>query len=405
MIISKIYKLVVSRIICMLLIFFTSSNFFIKANINVNIDSLINELSLYDINKVKFDYLLENENKLVVQNPKIKISENFNNLDPRIRYVMFKTINQMMKKNSFPLFSEAVSNLGLNLMTESDRDYNSISFINLPDISWEDLIDEVSFKKDHVSSIDITQTELIKNIDRGIFHGYDYWPELNHHFAMKLAYDDDGKEYEEHADDEKLGIDRYISQRVIASKFYWNQKKIDVVNMVNFCIHNLGKVVLNYLMKTIDLKTSIDLFSKNKNISINYSVLEDELNKAKNNDINFFVNYLALYILFNAGEGTFRLENVKKGEIYDIEDTVFDCGDIIKFPLTKSKCVDSLDALLSYEAIYDDNQYFYELFVAAFGVEIFENKWGNAYRDLLIKVFGKNALGESGNNSKFCLIS
>ena len=218
----------------------------------------------------------------------------------------------------------------------------------------------------------------------------------------------DTEDCEDHADDSEIGIDKYISQRVIALNTDWDQKKIDMVNIVNFSLHCLGKVIFNYLIQKIDCEKAISLFYNNDiGLKTNNLEIEKELQEAKKNKINYFINYLALYILLNAGKETCRLKNVEDYGCYDIKDMVFDCANLVSFknkievfkinPECKNTfCYDSNDALLSYEAMYDDNQYFYELFVSAFGLKIFENNWGKAYRNLLIKIFGESSLGEMG---------
>ena len=387
-------------LIILVLISFIVPN--IKSNFNIDIDELICNFDLYDIDKGKFHDIFENERKAL--DDKIKLSKKFKKLNEKIKYIIFKIINIMMKTKLFPLFFEAVLKFGLFLKTSDEIHNHNHVYVNFPNLSWNELIKKVSFKKEHALEFGFNKSECLKKINEGVFYEYDYGKERNDHFASKLISND---EDDYHAEDSEIGIDKYISQRIISTNTDWEQKKIDVVNVINFFLNCLGKVVINYLIQKIDCEKAINLFSENDiGLKTNNVKIEKELKKAKQNETNYFLNYLALYILVNADKETHRLKNVKNYGRHDIEDMVFDCLNLVSFQKNiettednkNSFCYESDDALLSYEAMYDVNQYFCELFVSAFGMKIFENNWGKAYRNLLIRVFDENSLGEMGIN-------
>ena len=128
--------------------FLLTMNFIIpsaKSNFHIDTDELINNLVLYDVDQNKFNDILKNEKKSLYYN--IKLSKKFKELDERIQYIMFKSINQMMKPNVFPLFFDAVLKFGLSLKILDENYKSNTVCVDIPNLDWDELIEEVSFKK------------------------------------------------------------------------------------------------------------------------------------------------------------------------------------------------------------------------------------------------------------------
>ena len=366
----------------------------IKANFDINLDQLSNDLSKYGTDE--FDKILHNLENGFISNRKdiLELDESWKNADKRIKYLYYKVIDKLLEE--IPIFKKAIKDLNgvmkqkLTFKTRNDtcvvsykaREHSFGASLSDNEFdTWNAINDLGNF-----GNIQLDPSEYIPKFNRGEF----FLPFKNPN-ALWIS-------------DKSSVLDKYVSNKMLVMS-NWNNKKREIANLVNTIIHESGHLLHEFFIRGDDLdgvyrdywinEVGLENLYINKYANWEWAGLRSQIYVNINGSkLTNFINFLILLHVLKENN-----INIKKKETFEVSDMswyAYNYQNILRKELSKNDEIKY--GHLSGRAMDDSNEFIAELWVATIGCGVRENSWGRVFRNYLKMMFGNKCLGAAGNS-------
>lgn len=366
----------------------------VKANFDINLDQLSNDLSKYGSDK--FDKILHDlENEFISNNKDIlELDESWEKADKRIKYLYYKVIDKLLAE--IPVFRKAIIDLNgvmqqkLKFKTRNDtcgvlyipseHSFGSSLSTNEYD-PWVAINNLGNF-----GNIQLDPNEYIPKFNRGEF----FLP-----FKNPNAFWTSGK---------SSVLDKYVSNKMLAMND-WGDKKRKIASLVNIIIHESGHLLHEFIIRGDSLDgiyrkcwiNEIGLGNLHMHKYANWEWSNFRRQIFANIDGSKLANFINFLILLHVlKENNLNIEKENTFEVSDISRDVYDYKNLLCKKLSTNDKIKF--GHLSGRAMDSTREFIAELWVATIGCGVRENSWGKVFRDYLKMMFGDNCLGDAGNS-------